>query len=160
MTTQKPTGVFVPFPLTEAQVSAYSDARAKAWMEQGIPTATSAFETGLLAIGTPFLGETFETVGWVAPELFTHFGKIPTGTVISSVMTDSRTLPLVRQSEAQAQIAVRDAEIVRLRDVINKMTSMSMNSGAWLSNNRIANCRDELSAMTRLGSNTLKGGAA
>ncbi|MCP1227935.1 hypothetical protein [Acetobacter fabarum] len=119
--TQKPTGVFVPFPLTEAQVSACSDARAKAWVEQGKPTTTSTFEAALLAIGTPVTGGELAVVGWGLysvgggkPSLFTneamaerwakHFG---------------RTLhPVVRQSEAQAQIAARDAEIVRLREAL------------------------------------------
>lgn len=156
--TQKPTGVFVQFPLTEAQVSAYSGARAKAWVEQGKPTTTSTFEAALLAIGTPVTGRDLiriATIVW-----FPNDREPVLGSYAPTAFKCGRGVPVVSLHEAQAQIAARDAEIVRLRDVINKMTSMSMNSGAWLSNNRIANCRDELSAMTRLGSNTLKGGAA
>lgn len=109
MTNQKPTGVFVQFPLTEAQVSAYSDARAKAWVEQGKPTTTSTFEAALLAIGAPVHGEGIPVVGTIhigengkpfftAPELYSTGGDV------------------VRQSDAQALIAARDAEILRLRE--------------------------------------------
>lgn len=63
-------------------------------------------------------------------------------------------------SDAQAQTAALEAEVVRLREVIHKMIDMSRNAQTWSLNNRPANCRDELSAIGHLGEKALKGGAA
>ncbi|MCI1244183.1 MAG: hypothetical protein LKI99_05985 [Acetobacter fabarum] len=155
--TQKPTGVFVRFPLTEAQVSAYSDARAKAWVEQGKPTTTSTFEAALLAIGAHVHGEGIPVVGTIhigengkpfftAPELYSTGGDV------------------VLHSEAQAQIAARDAEIVQkdakiheyrmlLEQIINKASLSCVRTLSGRESRLLAGaCADAREA--------LKGGAA
>lgn len=84
-------------------------------------------------------------------------GDIP---VITTLGTLRDPVPCVRQSDAQAHIAALEAEVVRLREAIHKMIDMSRNAQTWSLNNRSASCRDELSAIGRLGEKTLKGGAA
>lgn len=114
MTDQKPTGVFVGLPLSGEQIVSIAG-----W----IPGSREELRNEVLPsifsiIGTPVHGGKFDIVGWVAPELFANFDKILTGTVVSSVMTDSKTLPLVRQSDAQAAIAAVRSENVRLREIL------------------------------------------
>lgn len=161
MTDQKPTGVFVQFPLTEAQVSAYSDARAKAWVEQGKPTTTSTFEAALLAIGVHVHGEGIPVVGTIhigengkpfftAPELYSTGGDV------------------VRQSEAQTQIAARDAEILRLREALESLENANNNLCFMRSNDTYQSmmrdgCGDLLAKLDdarRAAREALKGGAA
>lgn len=151
MTDQKPTGVFVRLPLSNEQLGK-------------LLAPTGPLNERLLSIGTPVAGGELEKTihqlvcAGIRNALVSNWSA---GVCALHAKADLLAQEVMAgKPEAVAELAARDAEIVRLRNVINKMTSMSMNSGAWLSNNRIANCRDELSAMTRQGSNTLKVGAA
>ncbi|GAA3684652.1 GIL1 family protein [Acetobacter lovaniensis] len=164
--TQKPTGVFVQFPLTEAQVSACSDARAKAWIEQGKPTTTSTFEAALLAIGTSVHGEKLEVCATIERENERYVPE-----VISfrpDIVLVGEKTRLVRQSEAKAQIAARDAEIMRLREALDALENSNNNLCFMRSKDTYQSmlrdgCKDLLEALdrARLGAReALKGGAA
>lgn len=78
------------------------------------------------------------------------------------------TIPLVLQSEAQAQIAARDAEILRLREALDALENANNNLCFMRSKNTYQSmlrdgCEDLLEALdrARLGAReALKGGAA
>ncbi|MCP1243275.1 hypothetical protein [Acetobacter lambici] len=120
---EKPTGVFVRLPITDDQAQEMYRAYCAAYASSSLTTRGTATQAALLAIGMPVRGAELEVVGW---------GLYPAGGSNLSIFTNSgravkwanhfgRTLyPIVRQSDAQAQIAARDAEIVRLRDALVK----------------------------------------
>lgn len=93
----KPTGVFVRLPLSEEQIVSISG-----W----IP------------------GSREELRNEVLPSIFSIIGTpVADGelAVVTTLGTLRDPIPLVRQSEAQAQIAARDAEIVRLREALDRI---------------------------------------
>lgn len=140
-----PTGVFVRLPLSEDQKQAMYD----------YVSGDVSMEEVFRAIGTPVAGGEPSCCGSVK----WHYNDLEPvlETYSPDLFEKGVSVKVVRQSDHLAALASLQAEVGRLREVIHKMTSMSMNSGAWLSNDRIANCRDELSAMMRLGTKALKG---
>lgn len=121
MTDQKPTGVFVPLhegELTDCQKRHFEQGK---YGEHPNSVRTGGITGGLLAIGTPVTGGDLEVVGWGLYSasssnltIFTNSGR-----AVKWANHFGRTLyPVVRQSEAQAQIAARDAEIVRLQEAL------------------------------------------
>lgn len=116
MTDQKPTGVFVRLPVTDDQAQEMYRAYCAAYASSSLTTRGTATQAALLAIGTPVQ----------ADGLKTFLRAIVSGkSLVGMLEPDSRRempdvfedIPLVRQFEAQAQIAARDAEIVRLREI-------------------------------------------
>lgn len=116
MTDQKPTGVFVRLPLSEEQIVSIAG-----W----IPGSREELRNEVLPsifsiIGTPVTGGELYPIGYIHEDAI---GGLATGVYQSaSIFRDedeehNDSIPLVRQSEAQAQIAARDAEIVRLREI-------------------------------------------
>lgn len=102
----KPAGAFVRFPLSAAQREQYLDV-----INSGEPleAEASALESGILAIGTPVPGGDIPVIGTI------HIGEngkpFFTSPELHSVGGD-----VVRQSDAQAQTAALEAEVVRLRE--------------------------------------------
>jgi hypothetical protein len=86
---EEPTGVFVRLPLSDEQRMTANEAPYKK------DRKGSALEASILSIGTPVTG-----------------GDIP---VITTLGTLRDPIPCVRQSDAQAQMAALEAEVVRLR---------------------------------------------
>lgn len=106
MTDQKPTGVFVRLPLSGAEKMA---------LTSGVKMGGD-IEAGIAAIGSPVMGGELEISGYI-PEKPCLTKRDGTNASTFEDREDRRhTIPLVRQSDAQAQIAARDAEIVRLRE--------------------------------------------
>lgn len=118
MTDQKPTGVFVRLPLSEDQIDALYNPKRSG-------------EENLLSIGTPVqvmelyvVGYEYEMalrieggegVEWEEAMPRRFIPPYEDGWRVRNVV------PLVRQSDAQAQIAARDAEIVRLREALDRI---------------------------------------
>ncbi|MFT9360708.1 hypothetical protein [Acetobacter okinawensis] len=101
MTDQKPTGVFVRLPLSGEQ-------EHDLFVAATTPVHTKTLLEGcLIAIGTPVTGGELEDIDIVDAAYGNSDAKY------------------VRQSDAQAQIAARDAEIVRLRDALNNLVKSS-----------------------------------
>lgn len=128
--TEKPTGVFVRLPLSEEDLATFNGkCRIEYDVKQDI-AHLGGVEGGILAIGTPITGGELEVAGWCHPQqlsdLYIDNGS-PEGerfVVMSRVQIGSRDIPLVRQSEAQAQIAARDAEITRLREALQEIRNV------------------------------------
>lgn len=114
----KPTGVFVRLPLSE------TDARK---IRSAIDTPSyepESLSAELLAIGTPVTGGDVQVVGWCHQVQLADLHK-DNGSpdrerfvVMSRTQFVSRDVPLVRQSDAQAQIAALEAEVVQLREAL------------------------------------------
>lgn len=117
--TQKPTGVFVRLPLSEEQAHSYLRESSAAWDECNGSSDAIACESGLLAIGTLVTGTELYPIGYINEDVIRG---LATGVYQSaSIFRDEDkehhdTIALVRLSDAQAQLAARDAEIVRLRE--------------------------------------------
>lgn len=114
MTDQKPTGVFVRLPVTDDQAQEMYRAYCAAYASSSLTTRGTATQAALLSIGTPVQ----------ADGLKTFLRAIVSGkSLVGMLEPDSKRempdvfedIPLVRQSDAQSQIAARDAEIVRLK---------------------------------------------
>ncbi|CEF54572.1 TMF family protein [Acetobacter ghanensis] len=184
MTDQKPTGVFVQFPLAEAQVSACSDARAKAGVEQGKPTTTSTFEAALLAIGTPVQGGELGVVDYFeyAPEyhdqgmgcgledrnIHDRYEAMSYGWDQALERACSEFPETVLQSDALAKLAEKDAEIARLREALESLENANNNLCFMRSNDTYQSmmrdgCGDLLAKLDdarRAAREALKDGAA
>lgn len=106
MTNQKPTGVFVRLPLSADDIKKMNRAMSWSLEVHPNPTLETTSEAALLAIGTPVWGGELKVVA---------YDNIASG-YLSRVEPVTPNINLVRQSDAQAQIAARDAEIVRLRE--------------------------------------------
>ena len=107
----KPTGVFVRLPLSDEQ-------RGKIVAEMMFAplSVSDAFSKAALNIGTPVTGGDMEITGYI-PEQWCLTKRDGTN---ASTFEDRQgrrhTIPLIRQSDAQAQIAALEAEVVRLRE--------------------------------------------
>lgn len=102
--TDKPTGVFVRFPLDEAQI-----------MKLYNPKKSG--NENLLAIGTPVTGGELDVVAYADPsDLPLNDGtECNWYAEVAGKTEDECTEGLVRQSDALAKLAEKDAEIARLR---------------------------------------------
>lgn len=99
----KPTGVFVRLPLSNEQLGKLL-----------IPTRT--FNERMISIGTPVTGGELRVsafADYIPPSAIGVMAQI---FEVSDRRTKSFNEPLVRQSDAQAQIAALEAEVVRLRE--------------------------------------------
>lgn len=106
----KPTGVFVRLPLSGEAASTMRDHI----MSQIL--TTDALEHTLHAIGTPMTGGKLKIVGYAPSHL--EGGWCAIFRKKSDALKSS--IPLVRQSDAQAQIAALEAEVVRLREAMEE----------------------------------------
>ena len=104
------------------------------------------------AIGTPVTGGALDIIGYADSKEIDSFAPSadinPCAVIFAEEIT-SHSTPLVRQSDAQAQIAALDAEVVRLRAALQNIRDLPfqlMNLPA--------------STMHRIAFNALKGGAA
>lgn len=95
-----------------------------AYASSSLTTRGTATQAALLAIGTPVRRSDLSPIGCINEDAI---GGLATGVYQSaSIFRDEDeehhdTIFLVRQSEAQAQIAARDAEIVRLREALDRI---------------------------------------
>ncbi|MFT8953741.1 MAG: hypothetical protein ABF979_15905 [Gluconobacter sp.] len=108
---EKPTGVFVRLPLSDEQ-------RAKIVAEMMFApiSVSGAFAKAALRIGTPVTGGELDVIGYADSkeiDSFTPSADINPCAVIFAEEITSHSIPLVRQSDAQARIAALEAEIVR-----------------------------------------------
>lgn len=113
--TDKPTGVFVRLPLSGDSVSI---------LRQHIPSKSVTNDeliNAIRAIGTPVQGGELEAVGSVAEDKLPGFLD-KTYCSLTLYPADTLEVNVVRQSEAQTEIAARDAEIVRLQEHLSKTT--------------------------------------
>ncbi|GAA3668824.1 MULTISPECIES: hypothetical protein [Acetobacter] len=105
----KPTGVFVRFPLSEAARELLVDAAAF-----GKPD--DSHDKAILAIGTPVTGGELEVAA---------YDNCRSG-YLSRAKPCTESIKLVRQSDAQAQIAALEAEVVRLRHHLERIDRLIM----------------------------------
>ncbi|MGS0648845.1 hypothetical protein ACU81Q_14605 [Komagataeibacter melomenusus] len=78
-------------------------------------------------VGTPIQPcADVETVGWVDPDILAIVRKNKglSGMTLANMQATSRTVPLVRRTDMEAQVAVRDMEIDRLRTLFEKMADI------------------------------------
>jgi hypothetical protein len=137
----KHTGVFVRLPLSEVAQELLVDAAAF-----GKPD--DSHDKAILAIGTPVTG-----------------GDIP---VITTLGTLRDPIPCVRQSDAQAQMAALEAEVVRLRGALESLENANNNLCFMRSSDTYQSmmrdgCGDFLAKLDdarRAAREALKGGAA
>lgn len=109
MTDQKPTGVFVP--LHEGQLR--EDQIAK------ICNPKLTMTESLLAIGTPVQESGLTCIGNIV--WFENDREPVLGSYVPAVFKQGSGVPVASLHEAQAQIAARDAEIVRLREALDRI---------------------------------------
>jgi hypothetical protein len=93
----KPTGVFVRLPVTDEQAEEMYRAYCAAYASSSLTTRGIATQAALLAIGTPVTG-----------------GDMQVFDIVDAAYGNANE-KYVRQSDAQAQIAALEAEVVRLR---------------------------------------------
>lgn len=104
-------GVFVRLPLSEEQVKT-------------LEYRLEGYNSALLAIGTPITGGELYPIGYINEDAI---GGLATGVYQSaSIFRDEDvehhdTVALTRQSDALAKLAERDAEIARLRDLLERL---------------------------------------
>ncbi|OUI98770.1 hypothetical protein HK15_13030 [Acetobacter orientalis] len=128
MTDQKPTGVFVRLPLSEEQLGLMVDAAAF-----GQPD--DSHDKALTAIGTPVAGGALDVVAYTSPEDIRRVRKGKSGDIYGAEKWEGSddcvfTIPLVRQSDAQAQIASLEAEVVMLREAMEAAKGYAR-LGSW-----------------------------
>ena len=120
---EKPTGVFVRLPLSATQREQYLDV-----INSGEPleAEASALEAGILAIGTPVTGGNLQPIGKVA-------GHFSDGQPMVRILNHPH-LPyeteIALYDDAQAQIAALEAEVVRLRGIVNILSSKIAECGS------------------------------
>ncbi|MFT9251993.1 MAG: hypothetical protein ABF567_02840 [Acetobacter okinawensis] len=181
----QPTGVFVRLPLSEEQVESVLNSYTGDKESTNV-----CMQKTILDLGTPVTGGDLKPIAYVNAERLKWKVATNNDVCLSfsgQPLTGGGTLNLIDGiilfSDAQAalveryragwaagkrdahlsytrQIAALEAEVVRLREAIHKIIDMSRNAQTWSLNNRAASCREELSAIGRLGEKTLKGGAA
>ncbi|MFT8890215.1 MAG: hypothetical protein ABF888_00095 [Acetobacter papayae] len=100
MTDQKPTGVFVRLPVTDEQAQEMYRAYCAAYARSSLTTRGIATQAALLAVGTPVTG-----------------GELEILDIVDAAYGNTQE-KYVRQSDAQAQIAALEAEVVRLRSCL------------------------------------------
>lgn len=149
MTDQKPTGVFVRLP-NDAADPQWAKAYDAVVGDEGTKKAALwDFIQIAKAIGTPVTGGELEVVGMRTRDIRSISTSIwhYSGDIESS--GNYETELLVLQSDAQAQIAARDTEIVRLQEALELIAN----------SDNIDNCLDP-GRNKRVAVHTLKGGAA
>ncbi|MFH7812457.1 MULTISPECIES: hypothetical protein [Acetobacter] len=105
----QPTGVFVRLPLNEEQVESVLNSYV------GDKESTNiCMQKTILELGTPVTGGKLKIVGYAPSHL--EGGWCAIFRKKSDALKSS--IPLVRQSDAQAQIAALEAEVVRLREAL------------------------------------------
>ena len=108
----KPTGVFVRLPLSEAQKAAAYDLTSKSG-------ATDA----ILAIGTPVTGGNLQPIGKVA-------GHFSDGQPMVRILNHPH-LPyeteIALYNDAQVQIAALEAKVVRMREALSRISVAASN---------------------------------
>ncbi|MCG4254222.1 hypothetical protein K6W37_10025 [Acetobacter senegalensis] len=107
----QPTGVFVRLPLSDEQKR-----KVVAEMMFAATSVADAFEKAILAIGTPVTGGELKTMAHISRG----------GDRISLRRKTERDIPLVRQSDAQAQIAALGAEVGRLQSHIASILEVAL----------------------------------
>lgn len=151
MSGDKPTGVFVRLPLSEASRELLVDAAAF-----GKPD--DSHDKAILAIGTPVTGGELEVAA---------YDNCRSG-YLSRAKPCTESIKLVRQSDAQAQIAALEAEIGRLREALESLENENNNLCFMRSNDTYQSmmrdgCGDLLAKLDdarRAAREALKGGAA
>lgn len=117
--TDKPTGIFIV--LSGAKITAEQAAKARDAVVNAPPGLNNYLSAVLLAIGTPVTGSELYPIGYINEDAIR---RLATGVYRStSLFRDEdkehyRTMALIRQSDALALLAARDAEIVRLREAL------------------------------------------
>lgn len=117
--TTKPTAVVVRLPLSEDDCTLLIDASSF-----GEPN--DSHDKAILAIGTPVTGGELCSIGYINEDAIRG---LATGVYRSaSIFRDEDkehydTVALARLSDTQSQIAARDAEIARLREVLSLFTA-------------------------------------
>lgn len=123
MTDQKPTGVFIRLP-NDAIDPQWAKAYDAVVGDEGTKKAALwDFIQIAKAIGTPVTGGGLD----YCAQIIWHKGELEPEIAAwkGSKIQEGDNIKVVRQSEAQAQIAERDAEIVRLRDALNDLVKSS-----------------------------------
>nr|WP_279184718.1 hypothetical protein [Acetobacter syzygii] len=133
MTDQKPTGVFIRLPLSGEEASTMRDHI----MSQIL--TTDALEHTLHAIGTPITGGKLKIVGYAPSHL--EGGLCAIFRKKSDALKSS--IPLARQSDAQAKIAALEAEVVRLREALDASKRKNFNAGYLIACCNIYNMHNE-----------------
>lgn len=113
MIDQKATGVFVRLPLSDEHRELMVDAAA-------LGQPDDSHDKAILTIGTPVTDGELEVVGYAPGEDLPLYGDDGIDdtcfTEISLHRQADNDIPLIRQSDALAKLAEKDAEIARLRD--------------------------------------------
>ena len=125
-------GVFVRLPLSEGAVDQYLRA-----IHSGEPleAEASALEAGLLAIGTPVTGGDIPVAAYTSQYDIDRVRKGKSGDIYGAKNWEGSdeevfSIPLIRQSDAQAQIAALEAEVVRLREAMEEAQGYAR-KGSW-----------------------------
>lgn len=161
----KPTGVFVRLPLSEEAASVMRN-----HIMSQILTADALAHT-LLAIGTPVTGGDLYPVGYINEDAI---GGLATGIYSSASIFREKDaehydiVSLIRQSDAQSQIAALEAEVVRLREALEGIENANNNLCFMRSNDTYQSmirdgCKDllvKLNDARCAAREALKGGAA
>ncbi|PEN28156.1 hypothetical protein [Acetobacter fabarum] len=151
----KPTGVFVRLPLSTRDIRRMDRATSRFLEAHAKPTLEGASEAALLAIGTPVAGGELEVVGYsgrVTNNYDAEKGAYTNFDLSRRLISISVSVPvgsvkdlcaLVRQSEALAQIAARDAEIGRLQELLASRKRENFNAGYLIACCNIVNMHNE-----------------
>lgn len=133
----KPTGVFVRLPVTDEQAQEMYRAYCAAYASSSLTTRGTATQAALLTIGTPVTGSAsdpdayeyeIEQMGfWVSREkgygppfwARTYYEEHPN--VLHSPGSVRNIRELVYRDGAQAQIAALEAEVVCLREALDRI---------------------------------------
>ena len=113
---EEPAGVFVRLPLSVEQVESVLNSYT------GDKESTNiCMQKTILDLGTPVTGGTLDVIGYADSKEIDSFAPSadinPCAVIFAEEIT-SHSIPLVRQSDAQAQIAALGAEVVRLRSCL------------------------------------------
>lgn len=151
----KPTGVFVQLPLSTRDIRRMDRAMSRILEAHAKPTLEGASEAALLAIGTPVAGGELEVVGYsgrVTSNYDAEKGAYTNFDLSRRLISISVSVPvgsvkdlcaLVRQSEALAQIAARDAETGRLQELLASRKRENFNAGYLIACCNIVNMHNE-----------------
>lgn len=124
MSDQKPTGVFVRLPLSDEQRELMVDAAT-------LGQPDDSHDKAIIAIGTPVTGGELEVVCSIAEDILRDISELDdddeeyvTDMVFKPNPEGVDTAPLVRQSDALAKLAEKDAEIARLRKALEQIRDL------------------------------------
>lgn len=150
--TDKPTGVFID--LSGAKITAEQEAKARDAIANAPPGLGNYLSAVLLAIGTPVMGGELDVVGYeweyryqVGEDGMRKYVWEKKFTVSSPEDRDPDTwrnsFPIVRQSDALAKLAEKDAEIARLNELSLHSKRENFNAGYLLACCNIVNLHNE-----------------